>query len=115
MPFVVALVDKGSALIVGEIGHHLEPLWIACDQSSALKQRGVLGQAIGLTEGAGIDGILLLGDALYESVSWFACVVVVCKAKECRDFGKLTFSGFSTMLSATEARRAAASARSGSW
>jgi hypothetical protein len=66
VPFVVALVDEGSALIVEELVHELKLLSFTRNETSAAEKVGMLRHAIGLGEGAAIGKNLFLGDALRE-------------------------------------------------
>jgi hypothetical protein len=64
VPFVIPLVYEGSALLFIEIIQHLESFAVTRDESCPTEERGVLGHAMRLSKGSGIDDGLLFGAAL---------------------------------------------------
>ena len=64
MPFVVALVDQGSALRLGKTSKLFEARLIACNECSIAEQLCMLGHAILFCELTGIGNHLLWGFAL---------------------------------------------------
>lgn len=64
VPFVIALIYEGGALILRELSNHLEALGVPRDQSGATKQICVLRHLVRLGESSGIENSLLWRAAL---------------------------------------------------
>lgn len=114
VPFVVALVDQGSALRLGETSKLFKTRLIAGNECSVTEELCMLGHAILLCELAGIGNHLLrrfaleTRQALVGGLKHNGLGVSLAKPHGMRP----TCNGFSTMFSATDARRPAVSLRS---
>jgi len=114
MPFVVAFVDQRSALGLGKTSKLFEARLIACNECSIAEELCMLGHAILFCELTGIGNHLLWRFALERRQALVGVLedngwgVSLAKPHGMRP----TCNGFSTMFSATEARRPAVSLRS---